>query len=64
MKDANEAVSKGTQCLVVGVFGCASLVVEQAGARACQQGAKSPSVDGVVEAAVAYVAGQHRAFLA
>lgn len=30
MKDANEAVSKGTQCLVVGVFGRASLVVEQA----------------------------------
>jgi hypothetical protein len=33
VEDAYEAVTEGAQCLVVGIFGRAALVVEQAGAR-------------------------------
>jgi hypothetical protein len=49
---------------VVQVAGGAVLVVEGAGAGAGGQGAEGPLVDGVVEAAVADVAGQYGAFLA
>ena len=64
MQDADEAVAQGAQGLVVQVAGGAVLVVEGAGAGAGLQGAEGPLVDGVVEAAVADVAGQHGAFLA
>ena len=48
---------------MVGVAGGAVLVVEGAGAGAGGQGAEGPVVDGVIQAAVADVAGQHGAFL-
>ena len=64
MQDADEAVAEGAEGLVVGVVGGAVLVVERAGAGAGGQGAEGPLVDGVIEAAVADVAGQHGAFLA
>ena len=62
MQDANEAVAEGAQCLVVQVAGGAVLVVEGAGAGAGSQCAEGPLIDGVVEAAVAHVTGQHGVF--
>ncbi len=64
MEDTDEAVAQGAECLVVQVAGIAMLVLEDPGAGASLQGAEGPLVDGVVEAAVAEVAGQHGAFLA
>ena len=49
---------------MVGVVGGAVLVIERSGAGTGGQRAEGPLVDGVIEAAVAYVAGQDGAFLA
>ena len=46
------------------VTGGAVVVIERSGAGAEGDGAEGPLVDRVIEAAVAYVAGQHGAFLA
>ena len=59
MQDAHEAVTQGAQGLVVGVAGGAVLVIESPCAGACGDGAEGPLVDGVIEASVAHVAGQH-----
>ena len=64
VQDAHEAVAEGAEGLVVGVVGGAALVIKGAGAWTGGQGAEGPLVDGVVEAAVAHVARQNRAFLA
>ena len=64
MQDAHEAVAEGAEGLVVGVVGGAVLVVEGSGPGADLEGAQSPLVDGVIQPAVAYVAGQHGAFFA
>jgi len=64
VQDADEAVAEGAQGLVVGVAGGAMLVVERSRAWAVVDRAEGPLVDGVIEAAVADVAGQHGAFLA
>ena len=64
MQDADEAIAEGSQRLVVQVAGGAVLVVEAAGAWAGSEGAEGPLVDGVIEAAVADVAGQDGAFFA
>jgi hypothetical protein len=54
---------RARRALVVGVAGGAVLVVEGACAGAAVEGTEGPLVDGVVEASVADVAGQHGAFL-
>ncbi len=59
MEDTDEAVAQAAECLVVQDAGIAMLVLEDPGAAASLQGAEGPLVDGVVEAAVADVAGQH-----
>ena len=64
VQDADEAVGQGAQGLVVGVAGGAVLVIERSGAGAGGQGAEGPLVDGVIEAAVADVAGQDGVFSA
>jgi hypothetical protein len=64
VQDADETVAQGAQGLMMGVASGAVLVIERAGAGAGQQGSEGPLVDGVLEAAIAHVAGQHRAFLA
>jgi len=64
VQDADEAVAQGAQCLVVQVAGIATLVVKQACPGAGVQCAEGPLIDGVVEPAVADVAGQHGALLA
>src|SRR5208283_4200181 len=63
VQDAHESVAEGAQGLVVEVAGGAALVVESAGTGAAREGAEGPLVDGVVEATVADVAGEHGAFL-
>ena len=63
MEDADEAVAEGAEGLVVEVAGGAALVVERCGSRGWSQGAEGPLVDGVVEAPVADVAGEHGSFL-
>jgi hypothetical protein len=57
VQDADEAVAHCAQCLVVGVAGGAVLVIEGACAGAGGDRAEGPLVDGVIVAAVAYVAG-------
>src|SRR6476619_1029013 len=64
VEDPYESVAQCTQGLVVGVAGLAMLVVEGAGAEAGGEGAEGPLVDGVIQAAVADMAGQHGALLA
>ena len=64
MQNAHETVAKGTEGLVMEVAGGAVLVIKRSGARAFCEGGEGPLVDGVIEAAVAYVASQHGAFLA
>jgi len=64
VEDADEAVAEGAEGLVVQVAGVAVVVVEVAGAGTGRQRAERPLVDGVVEAPVADVAGEYRAFLA
>ncbi|VBA44396.1 hypothetical protein LAUMK136_05611 [Mycobacterium attenuatum] len=64
MQDADEAVAQGAQRLVVPVPDGAALVVEGAGTGATVQSAAGPLVEGVVEAFVADVTGQHRPFSA
>ena len=59
---ADEAVAEGSECLVVEVARSASLVVELSGSWAGQKRAEGPLVDGVVEAFVADVAGEHCPF--
>src|SRR5215467_10193397 len=59
VEDADQAVAEGAQGLVVGVASGAALVVEGAGAGAGGQRGERPEVDGVGEALVAGVAGQH-----
>jgi hypothetical protein len=49
---------------MVGVVGGAVLVIEVAGTAAGGERAESPLVDGVIEAAIAYVTGEDGAFLA
>ena len=49
---------------MMGVAGGSMLVVERPGAGAGSQRREGPLVDGVIEATVAYVAGQHGLFLA
>ena len=61
---AEKSVEQVSLGLVVPVSGGAVLVVEGSGAAAGGEGAESPLVDGVIEAAVAHVAGQHRALFA
>jgi hypothetical protein len=63
VQDADESVSQGAEGLVVQVAGGAVLVVEGACSGTCGERAEGPAVDGVVEAPVADVAGQHGAFL-
>ena len=48
VEDAHEPVSEGPEGLVVEVAGCASLVVEPAGAWTVGGGTKRPLVEGVV----------------
>ena len=64
VEDADEAVAERAEGLVVQITGGASLVVEGPAAGAVGQRAEGPLIDRVVEAAVADVAGEHRAFLA
>jgi hypothetical protein len=64
VQDADESITQGAQGLMVEVSGGAVLVVERSRAWAVVDRAEGPLVDGVIEAAVAYVAGQHGAFLA
>ena len=63
MEDADESVAEGAQGLVVHVAGGAVVVVVGACAGAAGERAEGPVVDGVVEAAVADVAGEDRGFL-
>ncbi len=64
VQDADEAVTEGASGLVMEVAGGAVLVVEQAGAGTGVKGAEGPLVDGVIQAAIADVAGRHGVFLA
>ena len=61
---ADEPVAERSEGLVVEVAGGSSLVVEGPTAGACGDGAERPLVDGVVEAPVADVAGEHGLLLA
>ena len=61
---ADEPVPERSECLVVEVSGGTVLVVELAAAWACVQRAERPLVDGVIEAPVADVSGEHGVFLA
>ena len=61
---ADESVAEGSEGLVVEVAGVSSLVVEVAAAWAGLERAVCPLVDGVVEAPVAVVGGEHGPFLA
>ena len=63
VQDADEPVTEGAEGLVVQVAGGAALVVVGPRAGAGLQCAEGPLVDGVIQAAVADVAGQHGAFL-
>ena len=62
MEVADEAVAEGSECLVVEVARSASLVVELSASGAGQKRAEGPLVDGVVEAFVADVSGEHCPF--
>jgi hypothetical protein len=64
MEDPDESVAQGAEGLVMEVAGRAMLVVEGAGTGAGVEGAEGPSVDRVIQAWVADVAGQHGVFLA
>ena len=64
MQDADESITQGAQGLMVEVSGGAVLVIERSRAWAVVDRAEGPLVDGVIEATVAYVAGQNGAFLA
>ena len=62
MEDADESVAEGAEGLVVEVAGGAVLVVERSAAGAGRERAERPLVDGVVEPAVADVAGEDGSF--
>jgi hypothetical protein len=64
VQDADKSVAQSAQGLMMGVAGGAMLVIEGPCTAAGQQGGEGPLVDGGIEAAVAYMAGQYRAFLA
>lgn len=64
MQVADEAVAESSEGSVVEVAGGPALVVEVPAAGAGLEGAEGPLVDGVVEAPVADVAGQHGFLLA
>ena len=64
VEDADESVAQGAQGLMMHVAGGAVVVVEGSRAWAVVDRAEGPVVDGVIEATVADVAGQHGAFLA
>lgn len=64
MQDSDESVAQRAQSLVVKVAGGAVLVVENAGSGAGGQSTECHLVEGVVEASVADVSGQHGTFLA
>jgi hypothetical protein len=59
VEDADEAVGEGAEGLVVGVAGGTVTVIERSGSRFAPERCESPSVEGVGEASVAYVAGRH-----
>ncbi len=60
--DADESVGECSQGLVVEVAGGSSVVVEGSTSFAGGERAERPLVDGVVEAPIADVAGQHGSF--
>lgn len=64
MEVADEPVAEGSEGLVVEVTCGSSVVVELAAAGACRDRTECPLVDGVVEAPVADMAGEHGVLLA
>ena len=63
VEDADEAVGQGSQGLVVGSAGCpVPVVIGPRPGRGGQGGEGRPLIDGVGQAAVAGVAGQHNPF--
>ena len=62
VEDSDEAVAEGSEGLVVEIAFGPVLVVEHSAAGTGGEGAEGPLVDGVVQAPVADVAGQHGPF--